>query len=408
MRKILIIFSFLFISMFISSCSKSKEDKSRIKFWHFWSEPNQKQALLGLIAKFEKEYNCQVELTELSWNDGKTKLIAAFNSGTGPDVVELGSDWIAQFSSQGVLAELNQDSVNLNKFVEFSKEPCFWGGKLYAIPWVVDTRVLFYNKDILMQSGRDVNPPETFAQLLELSRAVHLGNNIYGFGANGSDPHRLYKKILPFFWSFGGDIFDKTGKLVLYSKANIDALSFYSQLSQTGMIETQRQLDAAFLQGKIAFWISGSWLLDKIKNENPKLNFGVSKLPGLTSFPGYSFAGGEYISINEKSDKKDLAMLFAKYLTNGVNSKEFCKLINEAGFPADKECYNDSTLIINEYKKVFAEQLQHSKMTPVHPKWLDIEEIIENAVVKVMYGKLGADSALKAAEDDIKLLLNDK
>lgn len=403
MRKSLLLLAF-FALTFVS-CNKQNDSERTIKFWHFWSEPNQKQALMDLISKFEKENNCKVELTELSWNDGKTKLIAAFNSGTGPDVLELGSDWVAQFSSTGVLAELDKDTMQIDKFIEFSKEPCFWENKIYALPWVVDTRVLYFNSDILMKSGRDVNPPDTYDQLLELSRAVHLGNDIYGFGANGSDPHRLYKKILPFFWSYGGEIFDKNGKLVLYSNANARALAMYVELSKAGMIETQRQLDAAFIQGKIAFWISGSWMLEKIKNENPKLNFGVSKLPGVETFPGFSFAGGEYIAINAKTKKVDLARTFAKYITDGANTIEFCKKVNEAGFPADKKYYNDPFFAKSEYKKVFAEQLEHSKMTPVHPNWLDIEEIIENAVVQVMYEKQGAEQALKNAQDEIELLL---
>jgi len=397
--------SLLILALVLLSCSKSSKTEETIKFWHFWSEPNQKKALIELIEKFELEYNCKVELTELSWNDGKTKLIAAFNSGTGPDVLELGSDWVAQFSSTGVLAELNADSMNIERYIDFSLSPSYWDNRIYAIPWVVDTRVLFFNKDILMQSGRDVNPPDTYSQLLEMSRAVHLGNNIYGFGANGSDRHRLYKKILPIFWSYGGDIFDDKGRLILYSPENVHALAMYAELSKAGMIETQRQLDAAFIQGKIAFWVSGGWLLEKIKNENPKLNFGVSKLPGLNSFPGYSFAGGEYLAINAKTDIIELAKDLINFITDGKNTIEFCKKVNEAGFPADKNFYNNEYFANSEYKRVFAEQLEVSKMTPVHPKWLDIEEIIENAVVQVIYDKLTPEAALKAAHEDILLML---
>jgi acyl carrier protein len=37
----------------------------------FQSEPNQKKALMEIIAEFEKEYDCKIMTTELSWNDGK-------------------------------------------------------------------------------------------------------------------------------------------------------------------------------------------------------------------------------------------------------------------------------------------------------------------------------------------------
>lgn len=404
MRKYVFLIIF---SVILLSCSRDESQKT-IKFWHFWSEPNQKNALRELINKFEKENDCKVELTELSWNDGKTKLIAAFNSGTAPDVLELGSDWVAQFSSSNVLKELNKDTFEISKFIDFSHQPAYWNGKLYAIPWVVDTRVLFFNRDLLTKAGREGNPPLTMQELLEMARAVHLGNDIYGFGANGADPHRLYKKILTFFWTFGGGVFNKRGELVLASPQNVAALNFYKELSKVGMIETQRQLDPAFVQGKIAFWISGAWLLEKIQNENPKLNFGISTIPSYTNSQGVSFAGGEYLAINEKTKNFELAKKLVKFLTDGQNSLYFCKKINEAGFPADRSFFKNNELVNTEYKKAFAEQLESSRMTPVHPRWLEIEEIIENAVVQVLYDRVDSFSALKEAQNHINSILTKK
>ena len=43
-----------------------------------------------------------------------------------------------------------------DRVIRFSKEisaPGMWQGKVYAWPWVVDTRVLFYNKDLLARAG---------------------------------------------------------------------------------------------------------------------------------------------------------------------------------------------------------------------------------------------------------------
>ena len=121
MKKTLLLLVF---SLVFASCSKtSTTTSSTIKFWNFGSEPAQKQALKELIAEFEKQEHCTVETTELSWNDGKMKLMAAFNSGTAPDVLELGSDWVAQFSSSGVLMEVPKDAT-FEKFADFARPPC--------------------------------------------------------------------------------------------------------------------------------------------------------------------------------------------------------------------------------------------------------------------------------------------
>lgn len=386
--KILVI---LFVIL-VSGCAK--KDENKLKFWHFWSEPNQKKVIEQLIKQFETENSCKVEISELSWNDGKTKYYAAFNSKTAPDVLELGSDWIAQFSSSNVLLELNKDSMNTDKFIEFSKEPAIWKGKFYALPWIVDTRVLFYNKDLMKQAGLDSVPPDNFYDLLTMCEKIKQIDGKYGFGANGSDQHRLYKKIIPMFWSNGGDIFDKNGKLVIYSPENVAALNMYLNLSRTGFIESQKQIDASFVEGNIGFWFSGGWLLEKIKNENPNLNFGVAQLPGLSIKPGISFAGGEYLAINSNSKKIDLAKKFIKFMTDGKNSIQFCKQIIEAGFPADKNYFNDVFYQSTPNRLVFSNQLSHARMTPVHPKWLEIESIIENSTVEALYGKSSAENAL--------------
>src|SRR5690348_3950491 len=102
MKKILSIALAGIICVLFFSCSKEKNDPSgaaTITFWNFWSEPSQQTSLQTLVAAFEQQHpGIKVNLTALSWNDGKTKLFAAFNSGTAPDVLELGSDWAAQFS----------------------------------------------------------------------------------------------------------------------------------------------------------------------------------------------------------------------------------------------------------------------------------------------------------------------
>ena len=78
--------------------SHNSPSKTTITLWHFWSEPRQKQALTALINQFEKLHpTIHVELTDLQWSDGKTKLLLGFNAHTAPDVVHLGFEWMPGF-----------------------------------------------------------------------------------------------------------------------------------------------------------------------------------------------------------------------------------------------------------------------------------------------------------------------
>lgn len=393
---------FLAIGMMIalSGCDSgdtSEQGVKTIRFWHFWSEPGQKAALQELIAEFEKTNNVRVELTELSWNDGKVKLQAAFNSGAPPDVIELGSDWVAQFSSSGVLLALPGDATALSRFVPYSIAPAMWEGRTYAYPWTLDTRVIFANDQLLSSSGWK-GPITTMDDLVSAAERVNASGSS-GWGANGADAHRLYKKILPFMWTFGGDVLDAKGRPVLNSPENVKALSTYAQLARAGFVETQRQLDAAFVQGKIALWNSGSWLTKKI-NGNTSLKVTPMLMPGLNGQPGLSFAGGEYLAVSATTKNTQRARDLVLFLTKGATAVKFCSKVPEAGFPADKGSYSDPALTADPVKAVFALQLEHARMTPVHPRWLDLEAVLEDAVVRVLLGEATPEEALGIAQQE--------
>src|SRR5688500_377679 len=154
----------LFIALLIApGCGDGgSDDRAVVTFWHFWSEPAQKAALEKRIKAFEDANpDIKVEMSELSWNDGKTKLLAAFNSNTAPDLIELGSDWIAQFSSAGVLADVGALGAKLDGFTTEVAAPGKWENGTFALPWVVDTRVLFVNRGLLASTGQDTAVVDT-------------------------------------------------------------------------------------------------------------------------------------------------------------------------------------------------------------------------------------------------------
>lgn len=385
-------------------CSEQPQTEPVLRVWHFWSAPNHQAVLDSLVEEFEREHHCCVELTPLSWSDGKTKLMAAFNASAPPDVLELGSDWVAQFSSTGVLAELSANEFEPSAWLPWALPPCRWNGRYYAVPWLVDTRVLFLNTSLLAAAG--VSQPHTLDELLRAASAVQERTGAAGFAATGADNHRLYKKILPFMWTLGGDVLDSAGRCVLASEANARALELYAALSRTGIIDTQKQLDAAFVRGEVALWTSGSWLMEKIERENPALQYAAVRMPGRDrTTPGISFAGGEYWAVAQKSSNPALARAFIRYMTAPGQVIAFCRRITEAGFPARQDCFADSNLVSRPTKRVFAEQLRTARMTPVHPRWLDIEQILENAAVDVLYGRSDARAALAEAQAKIRALV---
>jgi ABC-type glycerol-3-phosphate transport system substrate-binding protein len=120
--------------------------------------------------------------------------------------------------------------------------------------------------------------------------------------------------------------------------------------------------------------------------------------------PGESFAGGEYLAVTAKTSNRQRAREFVQFMTQGENAIRMCAKIPEAGFPADKRFFADSSLMKDPVKAVFARQLEFARMTPVHPRWLDLEAVIEKATVRVLLGELTAKEALDEAQDEALII----
>ena len=394
------LFLALFFLIAFTSCNRGIP-KDTLRFWHFWSEPGQKAVMDSVIEDFCKENpDIKVETSEMSWGDGKTKLMINFNAETAPDVIEFGSDWIAEFSASGVLEDLTNDpSLNPRFDVtpEYVREPGTWKGKYFALPWFVDTRVLFVNDDLAMKADSDYMDTggiHSWDFMFSLGKRIQDRGIGKGIGVNGSDAHRLYKKILPQFWSNGGDILDKNGNPTFASNENIEALTFYVKQLDAGVLETQKNLDDLFKRGKLGILYSGAWLLKPLAKSEFK--WYCAPFPGNNGHDGVSFAGGEYLSVNSHSKMKLQAKKLIAFLSRADNELRLSKAFNI--FPATSTLQQDSFYLKRNQGKVFIDQLAKARMTPNHPKWLEIEAILEDEVAQALYKRKTAEEALKSAD----------
>lgn len=379
-----------------------------LRFSHFWSEPGQRAVMDSVIADFKKENpDIQVEVSELSWSDGKTKLMINFNAETAPDVIEFGSDWIPEFSASSVLEDLSNMALLKSRFdstPEYSRAPGIWQNKSYALPWFVDTRVLFVNRNLVTKAvGADSNYVSltSWDKMYQLGEKINILTDVKGIGVNGSDAHRLYKKLLPQFWSNGGEILDRNGKPSFATKENIEALTFYVKQLNVGVLETQKNLDDLFKRGKLGILYSGAWLLKPLAKAD--FQWYCAPFPGNNGHLGVSFAGGEYLSINAHSSMKSQAEKLLAFLSRPDNELRLAKAFNI--FPADRSLQQDSFYLNRNQGNILIEQLKNARMTPVHPKWLEIEMILEDEVAQALYKRKTPVEAMRSADSRVTELI---
>ncbi|OQX92633.1 MAG: hypothetical protein B6D58_02075 [candidate division Zixibacteria bacterium 4484_95] len=388
---------FIIIPLILITCSNQRREKT-IEFWQFWTDPEVKPVIESITGQFERENSgWKVNITDLTWADGHQKIMVAFGADNPPDLLELGSDWIAEFAAAGALSVIEIDTTNM-----LLVEPAIFKGKIYARPWFLASRWFYLNKTLLDKANERV--PHTWPELLEVCRKIDsLGDDIAGFGANSAEPHRLYKKFLPFVWSCGGDIV-KDGKISLDTPEVLRALKFYGELARCGQVETQRHLEDSFCKGKIGIIFTGGWFLKRLEKNPPSFKYLlIPMIPENDSVSGISFSGGEYLVIPRKSKNKKAARMLMDYISKRENITALIKTVGFGLPPYRLKQLPDKQTEHN----VPYNQLYHSRSTPVHPRWIYIEKVIENMVEQVTLGQMAPAEAIKKAQSKIDETLKD-
>lgn len=378
--------------------SMSPVGAEELVFWNFWDP----KFILPVIEAFEKENpGCKIRNEQITWGNGLDKIVVAMANGRAPDICEIGSTWMGKFMGEGALIDVTDKFSDLKpEFIMW--EPATWKGRLYGMPWLAGTRVLFYNRQMFAEVGLNPDqPPLTWAEFLSAAQKLHNpAQGRYGFGMNAGEGHILYKKFMPFVWGNGGRILDENGSFIFDSPATREALQFYLELKKYSYSEKQDLLDEAFKRGTLGMAISGSWNFARYPKDAPNLDFGVAVLPKPAADKGFStsFLGGEILVLFKTCKNPDLAAKFIRFLTRPENTLPITK---EAlvSFPAAISSFEDPFFTADPRLKVFLDQMKTGIHPPIHPLWIELEKIVNTMVEKAMYGESADKVFAEAAEE---------
>lgn len=392
----------LALALAIASCGE-KDDRPTIRFWQFWDNA----VIEPMIEEFEATHpDIRVEVEQLTWKSGLEKIQAALASGTQPDLCELGSTWLPRFSYEGVLADLTAIyEVEADSFLMW--DSAVWKGRVFGLPWVQGSRVLFYNCDLFRRAGLDPDdPPETWSELIAAAEAIEaLGPDINGFGLNLGERYVLYKKFMAFAWGNGGRIIDDEGVVRIDGPETVEALEYYLELSRYSLKEKQEVLDHQFKTGKLGMQVSGAWNLRNFRVEAPGLDYGVALVPRPDAGGTHaSFAGAEMLVVFDRSEQKELSIELARFLQSYRHAKAL-SLSAGSVFPASKRVLADTTFTKDDRVRVFIEQSFTSRTAPAHPGWIEMEDAINAAIEEVLYGKRAPRWCLASAAEKVKTVI---
>lgn len=176
---------------------------ARIKFMYIRNSVDFDKILSEYNSKTSASF--QIDAVSVPADKYDETLNALFTSGEGPDVFELGKEWIAGYIAKGWLYNL-KSSVSDTMLKEYPDwiyqyipEPDA-GNCLYTLPTGQLTVRLLYNRTLFRQAGLDPDaPPETLAELESYAQRITdtlKGYKKYGFALNAGDGAECFEKFL--------------------------------------------------------------------------------------------------------------------------------------------------------------------------------------------------------------------
>ena len=122
------------------------------------------EVVTELIPEFERTHpGVRVVVQQLPWSAAHEKLLTAFAGDATPDVCQLGNTWIPEFAAMRALEPLDSRVAASPSIAVADYFGGIWNtnvvdGALLGVPWYVDTRLLFYRRDLLLRAGFDAPP----------------------------------------------------------------------------------------------------------------------------------------------------------------------------------------------------------------------------------------------------------
>ena len=396
-----------FASLLLVACGSKKDDSAASENELTVYVDNGYKAYMEEAAKaFEKESGTKVTIKTGDALGGLDKLSLDNQSGKAPDVMMAPYDRVGGLGNDGQLAEvkLNKDS----KTDKTTESLVTNGGKVYGAPAVIETLVLYYNKDLMQEA------PKTFGELEELAK-----DSKYDFAGEAGKNTAFLADWTNFYYAYGllsgngGYVFGKDGTdpkdVGLNNQGAIDGIEYaktwYAKWPK-GLQDTKGAanfIQTQFQEGKTAAIIDGPWKASSLKEA--KVNYGVATIPTLPNGKAYSaFGGGKAWVIPAGANHPEAAQKFVDFLTSTDQQKAFYDKTNEV--PANTEAREYAVGKNDELTAAVVKQFQSAKPMPniseMSTVWDPAATMLFDAVSGKKSAKDAADGAVKLIKETIE------
>jgi multiple sugar transport system substrate-binding protein len=300
------------------------------------------------------------------------------------DLSEVGTTWVGHFIDKKNLHCLTDKEIarlgGNDSFLSSAWQSTMLlnDDRVFAVPWLADTRVVYYWRNDLDEIGIDEARAFITPKKMESTIAALHESGKPAWGAPTFQVNNTLHQIASWIWSNGGDFLAGDGKrTALLDSASLSGICDYYRLYRYMPCHFE-SLDAVldtFEDHRTSVIVNGPWYLMRLvlggATDELLENIGVA-LP-----PGPPFVGGSNLVIWTDAENTNEALDLIEYLTSFEVQQKICRTTGL--MPVRKNVLAEEPYSTSPHYRVFSEALNLGRPLPMIAFWGPLEEALLKA-----------------------------
>lgn len=336
------------------------------------------------------------------------RVLTALSSGSPPDIIEVQHGWVNGYAQNDLIVPLDDVIQEREDYVPAALNYVTWDGKLWAIPYRIETHGIIFNRGAWKDAGLDPdNPPQTWDELVAAAKTL-TESGISGFAiTGGGEVGNTIFRSLPFIWMNGGNIVsDDLSTAVVNSPEAVEAVTFYTDFYKNGhspasTLENDGLANRRlFIANQVATYQSGQFDIPAIRQENAEIDIGAFPIPHPEGKDTAAILGGWSFVLPKDAKNPEEAKLFIQFLNNSENQAFFTDTFPARVSSMEAERFNDPILA------AFKEMLPYGRPVPIHKNWVQITQTYFDGIQRILLDEQTVQEAMDQANEEIQALLD--
>jgi multiple sugar transport system substrate-binding protein len=367
------------------------------------------QDLAGMTKAFEKQYpNITVKNTLVPYDALHDKIVAAAPAGTY-DIVLGDCIWPAEFGSKGIVQDITSDvnSLAVDQIFPGAIQMAFYQSKYYGQPWILDTKYLYYNKDMCSKAGVSTADLKTIDGLVASLKKIQSSGVQHPWIGSWAQAEAVICDYAQFLGAYDGKFLDSSGKAVFNTGGGVKALEFMKMLLDDGLANPastsalEDDVLKSFSEGQNA--LNLNWTFQLATANDPKQSkvagqCGILHTPAGPSGKAPGCNGGQPVMISRTAEHPVEAWAYIKFISSQAQQNQYATV----SLPIWSASYSDPAVIKQAGKDlvdVAKTQLPDMILRPQVPNYNACSSKLQVEIQNALLGKSSVQDALNSAAD---------